>query len=282
MAEHLLAAGHTLTVWNRTEAKAKALVSKGATSAATPAAAARDAEAVVTMLADDTAVEEVTLGTDGILSAMKQGAVHVSMSTISVSLSEGLTSQHALHHTRYVSAPVWGRPDAARAAKLFVIAGGPDDAVRDVTPIFDAVGQRVFRVGTDPSVANLFKLAGNFMIIAAIETMAEAFALVRKAGVDPKMFREVITTSLFTAPLYLNYSDLLSREQDLPALFAATLGLKDMRLMLEASNALRVPMPIGGMLRDAYLTAFARAYEDRDVTVLGRVAAENAGIDHRA
>jgi 3-hydroxyisobutyrate dehydrogenase-like beta-hydroxyacid dehydrogenase len=281
MAGHLLAAGHTVTVYNRTANKAQALVRKGAIEAKTPAAAVKDAEAVVTMLADDTAVEEVVLGLDGIATAMAPGAVHVSMSTISVSLSAGLAIEHATHHNRYVSAPVFGRPEAAAAAKLFVIAGGAEDAIRDVMPIFDAVGQRTYRVGTDPSIANLVKLAGNFMIIAAVEAMAEAFALVRKAGMDPLVYREIMTTSIFTAPLYLNYSDLVAREADMPSLFAATLSLKDVRLALAASDALRVPMPIGGTVRDAFITALARGYENRDMTVLGRIAAENAGINHR-
>jgi 3-hydroxyisobutyrate dehydrogenase-like beta-hydroxyacid dehydrogenase len=278
IAERVLDAGHTVTVYNRHAAKADPLRAKGATVAPDPAAAAREADIVLTMLADDAAVEDVVFGTNGILGAMRPGASHVSTTTISVALAQRLTAAHEGAGSRYVSAPVFGRPDAAAAGKLFVIAGGPDDAVTTATPVFDAIGQRTYRVGRDPWVANLIKLTGNFMIAAAIEAMAEAFALVRKAGVDPQVFREVITTSLFNAPLYHTYSDLVGREADEKVGFAAPLGLKDVRLALAASDALRVPMPIASAVRDAYVSAMARGYENRDWSVLGRIAAENAGM----
>jgi 3-hydroxyisobutyrate dehydrogenase-like beta-hydroxyacid dehydrogenase len=284
IAERVLGAGHTVTVYNRHAAKADSLRAKGATVAPNPAAAVREADIVLTMLADDPAVEQIVFGaadTDGILGAMRAGALHVSVTTISVALAQRLTAAHAERGTRYLSAPVFGRPEAAAAGKLFVIAGGADDAVATATCVFDAIGQRTYRVGGDPWVANLIKLTGNFMIAAAIEAMAEAFALVRKAGVDPQVFREIITTSLFNAPLYHTYSDLVGREADETVGFAAPLGLKDVRLALAASDTLRVPMPIASMVRDAYISAMARGYENRDWSVLGRIAAENAGINNR-
>jgi 3-hydroxyisobutyrate dehydrogenase-like beta-hydroxyacid dehydrogenase len=282
MAEHVLAAGHTVTVYNRTPAKAESLRAKGATIALSPAAAVGKAELVLTMLADDPAVEQVVFGADGILGAMVAGAVHVSSSTISVALAQRLESAHKDRGTRYVSAPVFGRPDAAAARKLFVVAAGPDDAVETATPVFEAVGQRTYRVGRDPWTANLFKLAGNFMITSALETMAEAFALVRKAGIDPQAFREMFTTSVFNVPFYINYSDLLAREADETPLFAARLVAKDLRLTLAAADTLRAPMPIASVVRDAYVSALARGYENRDASVLARVAAENAGLERRA
>src|SRR5580698_8987726 len=169
MAERVLAAGHTLTVYNRSPGKADALRAKGATVAASPAAAAQGAEVVLTMLADDAAVELVVFGTDGLIGALASGAVHVSSSTISVALAERLEAAPG----RYVSAPVFGRPEAAAAGKLFIIAGGPDDALAVAQPVFDAIGQRTFRVGPQAPVANLIKLSGNFLIAAAIEAMSE-------------------------------------------------------------------------------------------------------------
>jgi 3-hydroxyisobutyrate dehydrogenase-like beta-hydroxyacid dehydrogenase len=282
IADRVLGAGHTLTVYNRTASKADSLRAKGATVASSPAAAARSAEVVLTMLADDAAVEQVVFEKDGILEGLDAGAIHVSSSTISVALAQRLDAAHRQHSTRYVSAPVFGRPDAAAAGKLFVVAAGPDDAVGAVVPVFDVIGQRTYRVGSDPWVANLFKLSGNFMIASAIETMAEAFALVRKAGVDPQLFRELFTTSLFNAPIYLNYSDLVAREGDEKVGFAAPLMLKDLRLALAASDTLQAPMPFASAVRDAYVSAMARGYGNRDSSVLGRVAAENAGINHRS
>jgi 3-hydroxyisobutyrate dehydrogenase-like beta-hydroxyacid dehydrogenase len=281
IAERVLGGGHSVVVYNRTASKAASVGAAGATVAPSPAAAVRDAEVVLTMLADDAAVEQVVFGNDGILAGMRPGAIHVSSSTISLALAQRLEAAHREHGTRYVSAPVFGRPDAAAAGKLFVVAAGPDDAVGAVGPVFEVIGQRTYRVGSDPWVANLFKISGNFMIAAAIETMAEAFALVRKAGVDAQLFRELFTTSLFNAPVYLNYSDLVAREGDEKVGFAAPLMLKDVRLALAASDTLRTPMPFASAVRDAYVSAMARGYESRDSSVLGRVAAENAGINHR-
>jgi 3-hydroxyisobutyrate dehydrogenase-like beta-hydroxyacid dehydrogenase len=275
MAERVLAAGHTLTVYNRSPGKADALRAKGATVAASPAAAAQGAEVVLTMLADDAAVEQVVFGTDGLIGALASGAVHVSSSTISVALAERLEAAPG----RYVSAPVFGRPEAAAAGKLFIIAGGPDDALAVAQPVFDAIGQRTFRVGPQAPVANLIKLSGNFLIAAAIEAMSEAFALVRKAGVDPMMYREILTSTLFNAPVYHLYSDLVAREADEQVGFAAPLGLKDVRLGLAAADTLQVPMPVASAIRDAFITAMARGYENRDWSVLGRIAAENAGLN---
>lgn len=278
MAERLLAAGHALAVYNRTAARAASLRERGAVVAETPEAAARGADAVITMVAADDALEHVVFAADGILDVLDTGAVHVSMSTISVALSRRLVEAHAKAGQRFISAPVFGRPDAAAAGKLFVVVAGPDDAVTAMQPIFDVVGQRTYRVGTDPVAANLIKLSGNFLLQSAIESLAEAFALVRKGGVDVEQYKELLTTSLFNAPVYRTYGDLIAAGADEKAGFAVPLALKDVRLCLSAAEALRVPMPIASVVRDAFVTALARGYETRDQAVLGRVAAENAGL----
>jgi len=279
IAERVLGAGHVVTVYNRTAAKADTLRGKGATVALSPAKAARDADVVLTMLADDAAVEQIVFEPDGILGAMRAGAVHVSSSTISVALAQRMAAAHRERGSRYVSAPVMGRPDAAAAGKLFVIAAGAEDAVQTVQPVFDVIGQRTYHMGTEPSVANLVKLSNNFLLASIIEASAEAFALVRKGGVDPLKYREMLTTSFLNVPIYHTYSDLVAREGDETVGFAAPLGLKDVRLALAAGDTLRVPMPFASTVRDAFITALARGYEHRDWSVLGRIAAENAGLN---
>jgi len=278
MAGRLVDAGHTLAVYNRTAQRGEKLRDRGAVLAETPEAAARGAEVVFTMLADDPAVEHVVFAADGILAAMDNNAVHVSASTISVSLARRLMAAHARAGQRYVSAPVFGRPDAAAAGRLFVVAGGPDDVVAFVQPLFDAIGQRTYRMGTDPSGANLVKLSGNFMLFAALASLAESFALIRKAGVDVAAFKDLLTSSLFNAPVYHTYGDLLATANDQNPGFTVSLALKDVRLAIAAAESLRVPMPVASLVHDAFVTALARGYENRDQAVLGRVAAENAGV----
>lgn len=245
MAANLLAAGHTLTVWNRSPDKAADLVAAGARLATTPADAARG-DVVMTMLADDAAVEAVVHGPDGILSAP---ALHVSHSTIGTALAARLARDHAFN-AGFVSAPVFGRPPAAQAAKLFIVAAGPDAAVERCLPLFAALGQRTFRVGSDAPAANLVKLGGNFMIMAAIEAMAEAMTLAEAGGVDRRAMLEVLTGTLFGAPVYQTYGDILADDRFRPAGFTAPLGLKDMNLVDAAATASGVPMPTLGVVRE--------------------------------
>ena len=278
MANRLLDAGHTLAVYNRTAQRAEKLRERGAVVAATPEAAARGAEVVYTMLADDAAVEHVVFAADGILAAMANSAIHVSASTISVALARRLTDAHTRAGHRFVSAPVFGRPEAAAAGRLFVVAAGPEPTIALVQPLFDAIGQRTYRMGADPAHANLVKLAGNFLLFSAIEALAESFALIRKAGVDVTAFKDLLTSSLFNAPVYHTYGDLLASARDEQAGFTVPLALKDVRLAIAAAESLRVPMPVASLVHDAFVTALARGYEHRDQAVLGRVAAENAGV----
>ena len=181
MAANLLRAGYALTVYNRTPARAEVLVAEGATLAKTPSEAARG-DVVITMLADDTAVEAVVFGVDGVLAGLKPGSIHISMSTISVALAGRLVSAHRAAGQRFVAAPVFGRPEAATASELFILAGGEPKTVEVCQPLFAALGQRTFVIADEPPKANLVKLSGNFLIAAVIETLGEAFALVSKAG----------------------------------------------------------------------------------------------------
>jgi 3-hydroxyisobutyrate dehydrogenase-like beta-hydroxyacid dehydrogenase len=278
MARNLMKAGHQLTVYNRTPQKAQSLQADGAKVAATPAEAATAAEAVITMLADDAALEAAVSGKDGILQALPSGAVHVGMSTISVELSRRLGKLHAEHSQTYCAAPVFGRPQAAEAAKLFVVAAGAAETLERCAPIFSAVGQKTFVAGHEPSQANLVKLSGNFLIVAMMGSLSQAMALVRKHGIEATQWLDLMTEALFPAPIYKNYGGMMAREQFTPAGFRLLLGLKDVHLVLEAAERAAVPMPIASAVRDDLIAGVARGWGDDDWSSLARVASERAGL----
>lgn len=277
IALNLVKAGHRVAVFNRTRAKADALASRGAEVAESLADACRR-PVVMTMLADDAAVEAAFFGGGNGLSALGQGAVHISMSTISVALSDRLTQAHREAGQVFVAAPVFGRPEAAAASKLFVVAAGPEATLAQCQPLFDAIGQRTFVVGDKPSSANLVKLSGNFLLAAVIECLGEAFALTRKGGVDPHLYLEVLTGTLFSAPAYKTYGMIIANQQYEPAGFKMTLGLKDIRLALAAADALATPMPVASLVHDHFLTGIGRGEGDSDWSALARLAAGNAGL----
>jgi 3-hydroxyisobutyrate dehydrogenase-like beta-hydroxyacid dehydrogenase len=199
------------------------------------------------------------------------------MSTISADLSRRLAEAHAAAGQRYVAAPVFGRPDMAAKAALVVVAGGPAEAVEACRPAFDAVGRAVVHVGDRPEQANVFKLAGNFMLASAIEAMAEAYALVRAHGIDTEAFHGMMSEGLFASPIYQNYGGMVEAHRYEPAGFALRHGLKDVRLALRSGEEGGVPMPVGSVLRDRYLSAVSRGWGDLDWAALGRVAAVDAG-----
>ena len=277
MAANLLRAGHAVAVYNRSAGHAAELKVLGATMAATPAAAAAGAEVAVTMLADDAAVEQVVLGADGLLGALPRDAVHASMSTISAALSRRLAAAHAAAGQRYVAAPVFGRPEAAAAAKLWIVAGGDEAAIAACRPAFDAIGQGVFVAGREPEAANVVKLAGNFMLASMIETLAEAQMLSRAWGVDPGTFMTVMN-ALFRSPVVENYGGAIAAQRFELAGFALALGLKDMRLALAAADARSVPMPFASTLHDRFLAAVGRGIGGIDWSGIARLAAEDAGL----
>jgi 3-hydroxyisobutyrate dehydrogenase-like beta-hydroxyacid dehydrogenase len=282
MARNLIKAGHTLTVFNRTKSRAEEFRSLGATVAGTPGEAAAGAEVVITMLADDSAVEDAVLGPGRVLQSLPAGAVHISMSTISIALSRRLVSAHREKQQHYLAAPVFGRPDAAAAAKLFIVTAGPTDQVERCRPLFDAMGQKTFIAGEDPPEANLIKVTGNFMITAAIESLAEAVALVRKSGFDPKKFLEVMTGSLFAAPVYRNYGTMVAEEKFEPPGFKLPLGLKDNRLVLAAAEEAAVPMPMASLVHDRFIAALAQDMGNADWSAIASVSFRDAGLEKAA
>jgi 3-hydroxyisobutyrate dehydrogenase-like beta-hydroxyacid dehydrogenase len=276
MAANLVKAGHEVTVFNRSAGKTQPLVQAGATAAQHLADACRG-DAVFTMLADDAAVEAVALCEGGIVHALAPGATHISCSTISVALSRQLAEAHAKAGQRYVSACVFGRPEAAAAAKLFVVAAGQTDAVEHGSPLLNAIGQRVFVVSDTPELANLVKLSGNFLIASVIESLGEAMALVGKAGIDLHAYLDILTSTLFSAPVYRTYGGFIAARQFEPAGFAAPLGLKDIRLTLAAAEKLQVPLPVASLLRDRFLALLANGGAELDWSAVGYMAAQDAG-----
>jgi 3-hydroxyisobutyrate dehydrogenase-like beta-hydroxyacid dehydrogenase len=276
MAANLIKSGHRVTVYNRSPEKVDALAAEGAAPARKVSEACRG-DVVFTMLADDAAVEGVTFGDDGIVASLGRGATHVSSSTISVALSERLTVAHAEVGQRFVAAPVFGRPDASKAGKLFVVAAGEPDSVAAVSSLFDAIGQRTFTVSDTPKAANLVKLSGNFLIASVIESLGEAMALVAKGGVDKHQYLEILTSTLFSAPVYKTYGGLIADERFEPPGFAAPLGQKDIRLTLAAAEELQVPLPIASLLRDRFLTLLANGGENLDWSAVATLAAWEAG-----
>ena len=278
MASNLVKAGHSVTVYNRSPDKAQALAALGAGIAATPAEACCG-EAVFTMLANDEALSAVVFGDAGVLAGLGKDAVHISSSTISVALSEKLSREHAAAGQRFVAAPVFGRPEAAAAAKLFVAAAGEKAAVDAVAPLLEAIGQRTFVLSEEPKAANLVKLSGNFLIASVIESLGEAMALVEKGGVDRHQYLDILTSTLFSAPVYKTYGGLIADRKFEPAGFAATLGQKDIRLALAAGEALNVPLPLASLLRDRFLRLLAHGGETLDWSAVGALAAKDAGLD---
>jgi 3-hydroxyisobutyrate dehydrogenase-like beta-hydroxyacid dehydrogenase len=278
IARNLIKAGHSLSVYNRTRSRAEAFAALGASVAKTPAEAASDAEALITMLADDAAVESVIFSPGNAIGALPGGAVHISMSTISVALSRRLAEAHGEKQQHYIAAPVFGRPDAAAAAKLFIVTAGPAEQIERCRPLFDAIGQKTFLVGEEAHAANVIKLAGNFLITTVIESLGEAFAFGRKFGVDPQVFLDILTNSLFTAPVYRTYGSMIASDNFEPAGFKMPLGLKDNRLLLAAAEEAAVPMPMASLVHDRFVAALAQGLREADWAAIARISYQTAGL----
>jgi 3-hydroxyisobutyrate dehydrogenase-like beta-hydroxyacid dehydrogenase len=277
MAGSLLRGGHEVSVYNRTPKKAQHRIDRGARLAARPADACQG-DAVLTMLADDAAVEQIVLGEGGVLDSLAKPTIHVSMSTISVELCQRLADSHASAGHRFLAAPVFGRPDAAAQGKLLIVPAGKPDFIEACMPLFNAMGQKTVPIGETPQAANLVKLSGNFLIGSAIGALSEAMALIRKAGIDPHQYVSLLTSTLFTDPVFKIYGGLIANQKFTPAEFAAPLGEKDIRLTLAAAQTLHVPMPMAGLVHERLQTLIARGGADLDWSAIGQLAAKDAGL----
>jgi 3-hydroxyisobutyrate dehydrogenase-like beta-hydroxyacid dehydrogenase len=277
MARNLSRAGHRVSAYNRSSAKAAALAADGIQPADTVAAACRDSEAVFTMVADDYALDAIVFGEGGLATALPSGAAHISSSTVSTALARRLTSEHSARGQGFLSAPVFGRPEAAESRQLVVVAGGPANLTDRFQPLLEAIGRKFFVAGPEPWQANAVKLCGNFMIASMLETFGEAFATLRKAQVDPHLFLDVIN-ALFGSPVYANYGRIIADEKFDPPGFPVLLGLKDVGLILETAQECASPMPIASLVRDQLLSALAQGQAALDWASVSKIAARNAGL----
>src|SRR5471032_1974631 len=276
VAENLLKAGHSVTVWNRSPAPVDALVAKGAVAAKTPAEAMQG-DAVFSMLSNDAVMREVGLA-GPLLGAAAKGLIHVNLATISVAFAQELQAAHKAAGLSYLSAPVFGRPEMAASGQMVLVVGGDAAAIATMQPVFDKIGSRTVPVGEEAEKANLFKIAGNFMIASELEAIGEAFALLRKGGVDPALFHDVLSGRLFTGAVFKAYGQMVLNRQYEPAGFALTLGLKDVNLARAAAEGLGVTMPTAELLKTQYDQAIAWGWQDKDWAAIGEVPAKKAGL----
>jgi 3-hydroxyisobutyrate dehydrogenase-like beta-hydroxyacid dehydrogenase len=274
MASNLLAAGHNLRVYNRTAAKADSLVKRGAELMSNSAAVASPGGVVITMVADDAALETVVIGGDAIAHRLAPGGIHISMSTIAPATARKLAQYHAENGSIYVAAPVFGRPEAAAAKRLWICTSGAAQAKQKIAPILDTMGQKTFDFGA----ANAVKLSGNFMIAAAMESIAEALAMLEKSGVDRVAAMEMLSSTLFACPLYQGYGNAIAQMRHTPAGFRLPLGLKDVELVLKTGGEVRAPMPVASILRDRFLTSIAKGHGEMDWSAFALGARDDAGL----
>lgn len=279
MARNLVASGFEVRAWNRTPERAREIT--GASAVALPREAAEPGGIVVSMVSDDAALREVTCGADGVLEGLGRGGVHLSMSTVAPGTSRALAAEHARRESSYVAAPVFGRPDAAAARKLWIAVAGPQQAKERARPVLDALGQGSFDFGDNPAAASVVKLAGNFLIAALMESIAEAFALAEKNGVARSAIHEMLDATLFACPVFHTYGRIIALESYSPARFKLTLGLKDVNLALQAAASSRMPMPLASLLRDRFYAALAKGREDLDWSAIALGASEDAGLRPR-
>ena len=279
MAGRILGDGHDVVAYNRTPGKLADVVKAGAHPVSSIAAACKDREVVITMVTGDPALQEVALGPGGIRASLEPNAIHLCMGTHSVAQMKTLSDAHAAANQLLVAAPVLGRPDAAAAGQLGIVAAGNPQAVAACEPIFKVTGKRVFHAGPQPEQASITKLANNFMLGCAITAMAEGFSLVRKYGVVPQVFYEVMTESLFAAPAYKVYGKIMVDESFDKVGFTTLLGLKDFNLIMAAANEARVPLPSGNAVRDRLLGAVAHGDGEKDWASVAREQARASGLE---
>jgi len=278
IAANLMHAGYRLKVYNRTASKASPLTEKGAVLVDHAADTANPGGIVLTMLADDHAVEKLCLEKPSFVENLGPGGIHISLSTIAPATARKLAEHHVTHGVTYLAAPVFGRPEAAAAKKLWVCVSGPSSAQERTEPILHAIGQGIFPFGEDVGAANAVKLCGNFLIAAAIEAMAESQVLAEKNGVDPKALVEMLGSTLFACPIYQGYGKQIAEQRFEPVGFRLALGLKDINLTLQTAAASSVPMPTASLLHDRWLAAVAKGRAEMDWTAATLNVAEDAGL----
>jgi 3-hydroxyisobutyrate dehydrogenase-like beta-hydroxyacid dehydrogenase len=278
MAANLIGAGIELRVWNRTASKATALIRKGAHAAATPAETASPGGIVITMLADDAAVESVVIGDNAVAARLGSGGIHVSMSTIAPATARKLAQYHHEYGSTYVASPVFGRPDNAVQRQLVICTSGAAVAKEKIRPLLEAMGRAVFDFGEEPGAANVAKLCGNFLIASALEAMAEAFTMAEKSGVDRNKVADMLGKTLFACPVYQRYGEMIAAKRHTPAGFKLPLGLKDVELVLQTAGEVRAPMQLAELVRERLISGLAKGRDEMDWSALALGVLDEAGI----
>jgi len=282
MAQRLLDAGYPLRVYNRTRSKAEPLARRGAQVVDEPRAAVEPGGTAITSLADDAALEAITLGEHGFLDRLGEGGLHLSMSTIAPATAARLAALHEQSHSAYLGAPVLGRPEAVAAGELWIMLAGPAAAKQRAQPVLRALGQGVFDFGERPEAANVVKLALNFLLEAMMEALAEAFTFAEKQGIARADLNNIIGQTTFACPAYQLYGRTIAERRFTPAGFRLPLGLKDIQLVLQAAADHTAPMPAADLLRDRLLSGMAKGRQDLDWSALTLGAAEDAGLSPQA
>lgn len=277
MASRLVEHGHSLIVYNRTQDKMRPLIDAGAQAASQPSETAAPGSIVISMLADDNAVEKLI--DDNLLAKLGPGSIHLSMSTLNPAIVSQLTEQHARHGVDYIACPVFGRPNAARAGNLWLcIAGGSTSSRSRIKPLLDVMGQGVYDFGSNPVSANVVKLSGNFLIASAIEAMGEAYSLAEAYEINPKNLHELLSQTLFACPIYKNYGQAIVEQRFMPPGFTLELGAKDMRLVQDTARRSHTPMPFVSLLNDRFLRMLANNQGKMDWTGISADQREAAGL----
>jgi 3-hydroxyisobutyrate dehydrogenase-like beta-hydroxyacid dehydrogenase len=277
IAEKLLEAGYLLKIWNRTDSKADALVKAGAILAASPEEAIVPGGVVITVLADDKVLEDVM--SQNVRERLGNGGLHISVSTISPETSRKLYTLHQSLGSHYVAAPIFARPEAIRAKVGNICLSGDKDARERAKSIVQHFAKGIFDFGDEAGAANIIKLAGNFMIGASIEMMAEAFTFAEKNGIERQAIYEMLTQTLFSAPIFQNYGRMVADHNYEPVAFYLPLGLKDINLVLQTSASASVPMPMADLIRNRFLSAIAKDRTNLDWSALAIGASDDAGLN---
>ncbi len=278
MAANVLRAGIPLTLYDPNSKRLPELVKLGGVVTSSFESLA-DADIIISMIPDDDTLSAITLGEKGLVGILKSNALHVSMSTVSSQISRAVSAEHKAAGQRFVAAPVFGRPDVATAGQLGIVAAGDTEAIaNECKPLFEAMGRITYIAGEDPGAANIIKLGANFLIGAAIEALGEVYALIRKQNVDPDLFQQIITTTFFPSPVYRTYGGMIASDNYDPPGFNMLLALKDLTLITDAADEVRVALPMANIVRNNVLTSIGRGMQDMDYAALGRLAIDNAGI----
>ena len=281
MAANLIAAGYKLRVYNRTASKADALVAAGATRVDRPGDAAQPGGVAITMVADDATLDQVTVG-GGLAERLERGGIHISMSTVAPATTRRLAEHHAASGSTLIASPVFGRPDAAKAKRLWITASGPAAAKTAVRPLLEAMGQAIFDFGEEPGAANVAKLAGNFLIAANLEAMSEALAMVEKQGVERTAVADLLAKTLFACPIYQGYGKAVAEKRFEPVGFRLRLGLKDVELALRTASEVTMGLPIASLVRDRFLASLAKGRGEMDWSAIALSVLDDAGLGHKS